>query len=679
MWTTPNTRKVRTDDRAPETTKSGIFVSAAKNEFEPFQLIIGPVKGSINVSMDNFSDLSSKQRIEIGLAEYESGWAEKLTPVSSDKDIELNDSAGTIIWTTIYVPSDAKAGDHESKLTITYNGKDIQIPVKLKVFNFELPKTTHFATQLNISIANLIKSGDAVVDAKNMLFEHRFTPKSVTWPSGFNWKITWENSKSLFPCSAFHDEYNEPDEYSIGKLAPFYILGKGWNDVGFPNAMIFQFVNNSTPRPDTFCGESRGDHYGSTVYNSRWMQYLEAVEKYLIDNKMIDKAYYYVQNEPQNDEDHKLAAYLSRLTKQAAPKLRIAISEEPKKEIAEHPDGACGYDIWIAHIRAYQQNYAWKRQKENNEQVWFYSLDHDPDPYFNPTKIENQGIHQRIIPWVSWHYRVTGWAYYDADRYFNGKYPGIRAELLREGIEDYEYLYLANSKAHPEIQKLNDVDDLVNSVAAGLTSWTKDPDALMKLRNELGLYLEGSRDSIPILESDSGVRNRGSYYINFQDPKGEPKNNPLIIDGKTYLKIGWQEYNSKDGYGWYGENVTKSSIVKYAYVNNDYANELQRSIVYDDYGRDNLFEFDLGNGKYRVTVGAGFPDKAYPNDPHNITIEGQKIVDEVILTKDKSLIEEEVIIDLKDGKLSLEMGGRSELNGNWSYTFLSYLKIEVVD
>ena len=34
---------------------------------------------------------------------------------------------------------------------------------------------------------------------------------------------------------------------------------------------------------------------------------------------------------------------------------------------------------------------AWRRQLEHNESVWFYSLDQDPDPYFNPTRVDRQG------------------------------------------------------------------------------------------------------------------------------------------------------------------------------------------------------------------------------------------------------------------------------------------------
>ena len=683
LWTTPATHKVRDHERAPETERSGLQLSAARNEFEPVQLLLGPASGSVTATIDPFPDLGGGQRVELSAVSYESGWSEHLTPLPSGGSISLSGDQPAPLWITVYVPTGAPAGDHVTTLHLAPSaGAAIDVPVQLRVFDFDLPGEISFATQLNVSISDLIPEGGGVDDAKTLLFEHRFTPKSVTWPSGFNWNISWDNASSSNQCEILWDEPDEGDQYSIGWLAPRYILGEGWNGVGFPNAMLFQFVDNSTPRPADFCGLSRGDHYGTAAYNAEWQQFLGALETYLSDHGLLEKSYYYVQNEPQNDEDHQLAAHLCRLAKEAAPQFRIAISEEPKPEIAEDAGGACGYDIWIAHVRAYQESYAWQRQQDHGEEVWFYSLDHDPDPYFNPTRVDLQGIHQRIIPWVSWHHRATGWAYYDAGRFFDGAQPTIRAELLREGIEDYEYLALANQRAgggvHPAVFVDAPADVTVDSVASGLTSWTREPDALMALRYELGLYIEGSRDTLPVLEVEGG-RPRDAYFINFQDPTGEPTTDPLVVDGNTYLKIGWVPYNNDDLYGWYGEFIDDGGIALYGYDNTGGYSEAAKSYVYDDYGRDNLFEFALENGRYQVTVGAGRPAHGYPSDPHNVAIEGIVVIDDEITTDGEPTLERTVEVDLVDGSLSLVAGGRSDSTGEYSYTFLAYLNVVPVD
>ena len=285
-----------------------------------------------------------------------------------------------------------------------------------------------------------------------------------------------------------------------------------------------------------------------------------------------------VQNEPQNEDDYALAAQLCRLSRTAAPHLRLAISEEPKPEIAERSDGACGYDIWIAHVRAYQQDYAWKRQRENHESVWIYSLDQDPDPYRNPTRVDRSGLHARIIPWVAWRIRASRFGYYDVDRFFPSGHPGLRAELLREGFEDYEYLWLANGRRSPAPGALEAVDPAVASVATGLSSFTKDTSALTKLRIELGRFIEGSRTTMPVAEAPSSERPRGSYYLNFQDPKGKPTADPLIVSGHTYQKIGWEAYDASKGYGWSGENIKNPAIARYGYDEAG-SSEIERSYL----------------------------------------------------------------------------------------------------
>lgn len=677
LWTAPVAHRPQSRERAPAETRHGLTAFAAKNEFEPVQLLIGPGDGTVRVSADPFANLGGTARIEIAAASYVDGWAEDLTPIGPADAVSLSGDYSVPIWLTTYVPLDAPAGEHTTTIRIAADGGDIAVPLTLTVFDFALPEAVHFATQLNLDIASLVPANGSVDDAKSLLLNHRMTPKSVTWPSGFNWEITWENERSTAPCEILWDEPDEPDEYSIGYLSQRYIRGEGWRGEGFPNAMIFQFVDNSTPRPDTFCGADRGDHFGSDAYNGEWARFLSALEVYLTDNGLIDKAYYYVQNEPQNAADDDLANHLCRLTKAAAPNLRIAVSEEPKPEIAENAAGNCGYDIWIAYLRHYKQTYAWTRQQDFNETVWFYSLDDDPDPYFNPTRADVSGLHQRIIPWVAWTERIRGWAYYDANRFFNGSVPKISAELLREGFEDYEYLYLAGGGAHPQVFVESPVDQTARSVASSLTSWTKDPDALAALRRELGRYIEGSRDTVPIIEQE-GARPRGAYYLNFQDPNGPPAADPLMIDGTPYLKIGWEAYAADAGYGWYGEYIDDPGIALYGYDDVAGYTEAQKSYLYDDYGRDNLFEFDIENGTYDVTVGLGRPARGY-SDPHNATIEGTPAVYEQPTTDASPTIDATVQVTITDGKLSLETGGLSETTGEWSYTFVAYLIILPVE
>jgi len=678
LFTTPVTRRPSVTSAAPSATESGLRLEAARNEFEAAQLLIAPVAASLEVTIEPFAALGQDQRLELSTIGFAEGLAETLNPLSNGGRVELSRDGLTGIWLSVFVPESAPAGEHQTLLRLSREDETIDVPVTLRVFDFSLPDERHFGTQLNLSVGALVPPDGTVDQAKTLLFEHRMTPTSATWPSGFSYSITWDNPSSPTRCSAFFDEPNEAPEYSISHLSRRYLLGEGWNGTGFSDAELFQFVDNQTPRPDEFCGVARGDHRGSPAYNQAWSSWLSALDAYLVEQGLAERGYYYVQNEPQDAEDEALVAHLCRLTRAAAPNLRIAISEEPKPSIAEDPEGDCGYDIWIAHLRSYQQAYAWHRQAEFGEAVWFYSLDHDPAPYFNPTVSTNQGMHSRVIPWAAFSHRITGWAYYDGDRFFPDGRPSIRAELLREGFEDYEYLWLANGGAHPRAGEASALDPTVQGVASSMQSWLKDPDPLMALRSQLGAYLEGSRDTLPILETES-ARPRGSYYVNFQDPAGEPRAEPLVVDGKTYMKVGFAPYSEELGYGWYGEFISDPGIALTGFDDVLGYSVLSQSYVYDDYGRDNLFEFALENGRYQVTVGVGRPARGYPNDPHNLVVEGQRLVDDQVTSDEDPIIVATDVVELRDGMLSLVVGGRSEQTGEYAYTFLGFLEIEPLD
>jgi hypothetical protein len=673
LWTAPVARKVQAGSSLPVRQGGGMNLHAARNEFEPVQLLIEPVAAadSATLSAAPFPNLGASQRIDLALGAYEpNGWPEDLQPLAENEPFALEDTRATLLWITVYVPPDAPAGPHETALSLTIPGQGIiSIPLKLYVFDFSLPEARHFDTQFNIAIQQ------PAHEFKQLLFEHRLTPGSATWPSGYSHSITWDSSANPDRCAVFWDEPTESEQFGIWALGPRYILGEGWNDVGFPDVMLFQFVSNDAPRPNLFCGEAIGDPFGTAAYNAEWSAFLTALQDYLQSRGLLEKTYQYVINEPQTQADYDLAAHLCRTSRAAAPDLRIAISEEPKPQIAEHSGGACGYDIWLAHVGAFQPAYATQRQADHGEAVWFYSLPQDPHPLFNPTLSDRQGMNVRIIPWVAWRYRSTGWAYYDGGSFFDGAEPGIRAELLREGLEDYEYLYLANGSQHPEVNVSGPGDLPALSAAKTLYSWTRDAEALMALRYQLGLYLEGKRATLPMLERKSS-RPRGAYYLNFQDPAGQPLADPLIVDGKAYMKIGWQAYDEGLGYGWLGQFVGNTGVLLHGYLGGAAGySEVEKSYIYDDFGRLNLFEFDLENGTYEVTIAVNRAGIGH-GDPHNVTVEGVKVVDD---ETNNDLIVRTLVVNLLDGSLSLETGGRSAVTGDYAYTFLAHMDIVPVD
>eukprot|EP01104_Vermistella_antarctica_P006239 TRINITY_DN16962_c0_g1_i1.p1 TRINITY_DN16962_c0_g1~~TRINITY_DN16962_c0_g1_i1.p1 ORF type:complete len:955 (+),score=183.66 TRINITY_DN16962_c0_g1_i1:126-2867(+) len=689
IWTSPVSNRIATGDKVPDAQSSkGIKIWSGRNEFEAFQLIFGKKSGNAKMSIPNFAGMpSNRQKIKLYRALYVDGVAEKLVPYTANTNIPLNTNQNTVMWAIVYVDKKATAGKYTTTITVD----DVEIPLKLEVSDFKLPYEASYKTQLNINVASLIQSGDSESDVKRMLLEHRFTPKSVPWPTGFNPSITFDSSANPNRCEKFYDEPDESSCCALHLLAPKYIKGKGWSkSTGFSSAMLFQFESNSQTRPQSFCGETlNANEFGSTAYNNKWKTFLNELDDYIVENGYDKKGYYYVQNEPNTAAAWKLAAHLCTLTKAAAPHLRIAISEEPKPEICEDSDNPCGYDIWIAHIPAYEEEYAWDRERDHGEHVWFYSLDHDTIPHIQPVDHTQEGYNQRALPYISWAHRAKGWAYYDFGKFFIDQVPTITAELFREAFEDYEYFYKANKKMNPAPYEHYAVDVTVSALAQSATSWAQDHGRYIATKKELGRYIEGKTKTLPyaklIVEGGEDFDDFEPIYMNFQGAPGldnhgggetRPDDSPLVVDGKTWTKVGWVEYSDSLGHGWTSV-IDGTSYVKYDYWLYASYSELEKSVLYDNNGHEAVFVLDVPNGQYDVTISVGWPDRTYPNDPYQVSFEGIRVVDNYIAdTTEKSIYKVTTPITVNDGQLTMVTGGVSSVTGSHAFTFLNYLMVE---
>jgi hypothetical protein len=238
---------------------------------------------------------------------------------------------------------------------------------------------------------------------------------------------------------------------------------------------------------------------------------------------------------------------------------------------------------------------------------------------------------------------------------------------MRDSLEDYEYLYLLGG-GQPEVNVTNLADTQADKIIASTTGYTRHSEFMYNLRRLIGLKNGGEIDTIPDIEPPPthprAEGDPGDYYINFQDPNGEPSADPLVVDGKTYLKIGSSDYNQTAGYGWYAPND--------AYWETEWLtsgpNVLQRSILYSDYGRPATFEFDLPNGEYDVTVSVGWEGRTY--GPQQIDIEGVNFVNAEYTTPSNPYLVRTKSVYVADNKLTLSIGIFDE------YTILNYLDIE---
>lgn len=741
VWTAPPSERIFKDTAPPPSTAAAIKVYAAKNEFEPFQLVIKPAaSATATVSIDAFgagitAELLQVKYVNITTATDYLGRTgdnpDPLWPLANGAQVNLAANQNTAFWFTVHVPKSTATGDYASTIHVG----PIAIPVILHVFNFAIPEELHVQSQMNFSFQTILsKYGvtgtgpeywEYIEMIKQLFIDHRLTPSSVLWSGG----LTGNGGTPYIDYDCSGTFTDNDGIWGFEAPAARYLAGTGLMNgtyaqpfnggAGFPSSMVVTFQNNDASadqRPSSFCGAARStaDWYSAnnpdSPYNQRWFTYMAAMESYLQDLGYLDRVYYYLANEPQDQADYDAVAWYSQELKRRAPGLKLMVSEEPKPEIYDHPlyPGA-KFDIWLAHFGLqFDPARAAARLRDHSEETWIYFLHGTRPPRFNPITIDHPGIEGKLTGWFLWKYRLRGLGYYAFDSWAanpwttplnsgqNGNLfllyppsetnttiaygannhrfvPSIRLELLRDGLEDYEYFYRLHGGMQPQPGAVNPADDQVDKIIGDTVAFNRDSEFLYNLRRLVGLKAGGEIAAIPDIAPDSAHPRAdgapGNYYINFQDPAGEPTGE-VTVNGHGYMKIGDALYSAVAGYGWFKAGDVPDSDFYPAWDQwiDAEPKALLGSSVINSWGREDVFEFDLPNGLYNVTACAG--SRSSPRY-QNIVIEG------VVFMKDEvtsnSWITRTKRIEVRDKKLTLVMGRYEQIG------YINYLDIEAAD
>lgn len=174
VWYASTMRKILKDAQAPTETRSEISISCAKNESEAMQIVVTPkASGQINtvsatLTGPNSATLGSDQ-FDIRRAKYVpintpsecglyaafpsrsefTGYLPDPLPAFEAVSFSAGDT-NILIWVDVTVPDTAPAGTYNGTVTLGTNSGDIDIPVKLTVWDFTLPDRPTFRSSLQI-------------------------------------------------------------------------------------------------------------------------------------------------------------------------------------------------------------------------------------------------------------------------------------------------------------------------------------------------------------------------------------------------------------------------------------------------------------------------------------------------------------------------------------------------
>ncbi len=525
--------KLKKDEYFPFPVTDKINISLAGNEYESFQLALLPFRGDLKNLQVRISDLKDKEgnlignkNIEISLVDYnkidwqadyvaEKGWhPDPLIPLRDGLKIDGTDLCRPI-WITVYAPAGTKPGDYKGTIEISADGmRKVTAYVECRVWDFDLPATSHLKTHSWDQIEYLADFYNLdeypvewYMNFCRLLLKNRFNPGSA----GVNYVSEKPVKKGRYDFSR------------VEKVLQFCI------ERGLTRFSMIQMRKGLyTPKEE------------AEVY-----KFIEAYSKFLKERGWLDEALVELWDEPTDLEWPYIKERAEKI-KKIDKDIRLQLfAEGGPYEFSDPSTDKYGLndlvDIW-APVNIIESP---ETQAKGGE-IWTYfcTLARESAPNFF---IDCPAIYQRSIAWYCWMYGVDGFEHWSSNYfwrnvkkgepmdnkwpnvpwdsrtyyYYNGEgqlvYPGpagatyssIRLENFRDGMEDYEYLFLlrnllssaGNKIDNPEInryrQLLKPEDYLliknpreIKVTLENTIRYPGQPERFLNARNEIAAAIE---------------------------------------------------------------------------------------------------------------------------------------------------------------------------------------------
>lgn len=548
VWAVPAEQKVKPDDKIESSNivwsrkTNLVSVAGAGNEHVPFQIVVTspvppgrrpkPAEGFFVTTSDLVSSNGKtipRSQVNLFLEHYimlyaKSGpvggtgvWPDAIVPLKEPFNMAAQYAVvkNRPIWVDITVPASTPAGKYNGTITVTQHGKNVgSIKVELQVYGFSIPEKTSLVSYMNISKGWMSRfyhkesSSDEMDKLTQVYYDFLYSRRMEPW---FNYQLTPEVSVNGDNVSV---KFNDARyDYYMNKLKSNRVLLET-----FPNELE-KFVK---------------DEQFSKSFNAKVKSYITQVKAYFEKNGWKNKLVFNSPiDEPNTKEEYEETREWAQLVHEAAPDIPFLSTESPVTDNPEWGKLTGSVNNFSIHGNALNQQEVKKaireEQSKGGEMTWYISCDQIyPQPnYF----IDAPAMDPVMVPWITEQYKMTGFLYWAAnfwtetpnpwldavtfisgylcsDGYvLNGEgsllYPGdfvkrytgqpnvdgpvssLRFELLREGIEDYDYIQMLKNAGQKEF-----ADSIVNQLVIDVSTFSRNVDDLYAARKTMALQLE---------------------------------------------------------------------------------------------------------------------------------------------------------------------------------------------
>lgn len=516
---------------------AGDFVSGDK--------VIG--KDNLEIFAERYIETKSPSVKNPRTAEMYTGYyPDALIPIDryvKKKENKIKKGENQGIWFNVNVPEDAESGEYESKITLSLDGDEIKTTLKLKVYNVQMPKEIHNVNSFGLWY-HYIKYGEGSKISDDtysnyywFLANKRITPVYIPY-EGCDLGMAY--------CPKDTDGYAEAlVEYAKNPIVSGYGLpcnptdtGKGYSVIDgqtLTNLLKSIILKNIDLRKS---GDKTDILKKAYIYAGNIID--EPDESHAAQVKECDR----IITAAKNEVKHLLSDEPDLLASLIALKHVVTITPKVNRQVFEGDDETGGIQTWCPYISEFNSDSYLKWAKErsenstrmNGEDFWWYNCI-EPENPFPSYQLDDNLIATRVMEWMKYDYKISGHLYWSVNFWYKclsydngGKYtsrdiwndpntfetangdghliyPGkdyalntpistLRLESIREGNEDYEYLWMFGEK----IKELNqtegtnfDGDKILSAffkrIYTGVVPKT-DPEEFKSVRRELMQLIE---------------------------------------------------------------------------------------------------------------------------------------------------------------------------------------------
>jgi len=430
--------------------------------------------------------------------------------LAEDKEAALEKGKYKAVYLTVKIPPDAAAGEYKGMVTVEAERENKSLPLLVTVHPLTLPEERHlmvtewystgrFKTLHGIEPSDTERFYDMLrIYAENMA-EHRqnvfrVSIDLIASEQDADGKLKFDFSRFDTWAEVFWNT-GRMNLLETGFVARFGQGGWSSREVLLRDFRVRRESANETV----------------TVPGEEFLpQFLPAFEKHLREKGWLQKTVFHIADEPSN---HNVMSWreASEFVRRHAPALR-------RIDAIETTHCFDRLEIWVPkldHLAAWHNVY--EKAQQQGYELWFYTVGIFQKGSHPNKTVDVPLTESRILHWLNYRFGLKGYLHWGFNHWTDdpfeapGKHRGdgwhvypkkdglinsLRWEQMRNGIQDYEYLWMLEYK----IQKIRDTlsqrvsaliepsrrpTEIASQVVKTFSTYSKDPKVLYRAKKQI--------------------------------------------------------------------------------------------------------------------------------------------------------------------------------------------------